>query len=104
MLYEVITVVRYAYQDRPLFGYLYVTAVGIAVLRGAPAPDFSADLTGSLAAAFLPTLVLGLVFGGFSEEPGWRGFLLPRLQRRIRITSYNVCYTKLLRNTPVAPA
>ena len=43
----------------------------------------AAGQIGPLALAFFPTLVLGLVFGGFSEELGWRGFPLPRLQRRI---------------------
>jgi membrane protease YdiL (CAAX protease family) len=62
---------------------LFALALAVSVLRGAPAPDFTAELAGGMALAFLPTLVLGMLFGGFSEEPGWRGFLLPRLQRRI---------------------
>jgi membrane protease YdiL (CAAX protease family) len=68
-----------------LFFYpaLFAAALGVSVWRGAPAPIFSADLARQLTLAFLPTLVVGLVFGGFSEELGWRGFLLPRLQRRI---------------------
>ncbi len=33
-----------------------------------------------LFAFYLPTLLAGIIFGPLWEEPGWRGFALPRLQ------------------------
>jgi len=31
---------------------------------------------------YLPTVAFGIIFPGFGEEPGWRGFALPRLQQQ----------------------
>lgn len=39
---------------------------------------------GARLAWFLPILLLQLLTSGLGEEPGWRGFLLPRLQERFR--------------------
>jgi membrane protease YdiL (CAAX protease family) len=38
-------------------------------------------ITGGLV-AFVPTLVMITIMGGFGEELGWRGFMLPRAQAR----------------------
>jgi uncharacterized protein len=32
-------------------------------------------------AAYIPALIIGLILGPLWEEPGWRGFALPRLQK-----------------------
>ncbi len=54
----------------------------VMLLVGLPRPDFAA-LSGALVAPYyLLSLLVGLVFGGLSEEFGWRGYLLPVLQRR----------------------
>jgi membrane protease YdiL (CAAX protease family) len=35
-----------------------------------------------LLSTFLPLIALGIIFPSIAEEPGWRGFALPRLQQR----------------------
>ena len=69
--------------------YLVALAIASAI---AFVPAILAWLTGNLgqplldfsrvAILFLPLLVLQLLTSGLGEEPGWRGYLLPRLQKR----------------------
>lgn len=73
---------------------LSLLATGIAMLFGAPAPDFANPPVVSqypappeaFAYGFLPLLPMVFLTSLFSsalgEELGWRGFLLPRLQSR----------------------
>lgn len=55
-----------------------VTSVGFALLGLRIDPSM---LSGRLP-VYLPTLVLTALFQGGNEEPGWRGFALPRLEDR----------------------
>jgi len=54
----------------------YTAVVGLPLLVGAGS-HWSLLLT-----AFLPFVGFGILIPGIDEEPGWRGFALPRLQQR----------------------
>lgn len=63
---------------------LPIAVIGVASLGMAA---FGVDLDLSLLAderlaAFVPTLIFCLLINGGPEEPGWRGFALPRMQER----------------------
>ena len=65
-----------------LFGALAALTVVAAVVVG---PQLLAGFLsglGRLMPTYLITLVAGVILGPLWEEPGWRGFALPRLQRR----------------------
>ena len=57
---------------------LTVVNVVLAVLG----KDVDVALLGERVPAYLATLVVVTLLGGGQEEPGWRGFALPRLQQR----------------------
>ncbi len=60
-----------------LVGYPLVFLVAMTAYAGT-APWTSMFQHGSLILSFyLPTALMGLIFPGLGEEPGWRGFALP---------------------------
>jgi membrane protease YdiL (CAAX protease family) len=63
-----------------LFIFLAIWLVAYSFLyAGAPIRNLIANPS-LLLSAFLPSVVMGLIIPSIGEEPGWRGFALPRLQ------------------------
>lgn len=66
-----------------LFPAIWLLGILVSRILGMEIPDsnypgFDARLVGIILLFFL----MNFIFGGLSEEPGWRGFALPRLQAR----------------------
>jgi membrane protease YdiL (CAAX protease family) len=76
---------------RVALGWYLMALVGIATLELAAVPMRLASggpvdggtLMGALAVAPFHFLFVALIGGGLDEEMGWRGYALPRLQRRL---------------------
>ncbi len=68
----------------------YAALVGLSVALGAPAPDLSPANLGKMGLLFLASILIGILFGGASEELGWRGYLLPRLHARFGFATTGV--------------
>ena len=63
-----------------LVAALFGISAGVGMLIGGDAPNPSAGIYLNGENPIL--VVLLLLFGSFGEEPGWRGFALPRIQER----------------------
>lgn len=82
-----IRMVRFGWGPGLLILLHFVGAFGVAVVihrlfGGDPLPTAEVEWS-RLVALLIGAAVIGVVFGGLSEEPGWRAYLLPRLQRRL---------------------
>jgi len=66
-----------------IVGYPVVYLVGLVPVLGAEAYSGIMENLPVAIAVYLPALLIGLIFPSLGEEPGWRGFALPHLQRQL---------------------
>jgi membrane protease YdiL (CAAX protease family) len=65
-----------------LFGFMFAYVAGYVAVLGASPITALLENWPLFFTTFLPLLVLGIFVPAIGEEPGWRGFALPRLQER----------------------
>jgi membrane protease YdiL (CAAX protease family) len=63
-----------------MFTFLALWVIGLSVAPGAAPALALAQNWPLLFTLFLPNVLFGILFPSLGEEPGWRGFALPRLQ------------------------
>jgi membrane protease YdiL (CAAX protease family) len=65
-----------------LFSMLLIWLLGYTAVVGLPLLIGAATHWPLLVTSFLPFVAFGMLIPAIDEEPGWRGFALPRLQQR----------------------
>ncbi len=65
-----------------LFGFMFAYIAGYVAVLGADPLTALLENWPLFFTVFLPLVVLGIFIPSIGEEPGWRGFALPRLQER----------------------
>jgi len=65
-----------------LIGYPLMFLVGLTVSSGTVPWIALSQKLPLIVTYYLPTVAIGLIFPSLCEEPGWRGFALPRLQQQ----------------------
>lgn len=65
-----------------LFGFMFAYIAGYVAVLGADPLTALLENWPLFFTIFLPLVVLGIFIPSIGEEPGWRGFALPRLQER----------------------
>jgi uncharacterized protein len=65
-----------------LFGYLIALNLVASLILGVSVLGAFTRNIALILPTYLITLVVGIILGPLWEEPGWRGFALPRLQER----------------------
>jgi membrane protease YdiL (CAAX protease family) len=65
-----------------LFGPILFLTLGALPFLGVSILDATLNNLSLLLTLYLPLVVVGVIFGPLWEEPGWRGFALPRLQKK----------------------
>lgn len=63
-------------------GYPLIFLVGLSVYSGTTPWVVLFQKSSLIFTYYLPTALIGIIFPSLGEEPGWRGFALPRLQRQ----------------------
>lgn len=63
-----------------IVGYPLILMLGLVFVRGTEAFTGLLSNPQLLVTYYLPTLLIGIIYPSLGEEPGWRGFALPRLQ------------------------
>jgi membrane protease YdiL (CAAX protease family) len=66
-----------------LFGSLIALTIVASLLLGSAVMVAFFNNIGAIIATYLFTLIVGIILGPLWEEPGWRGFALPRLQQQV---------------------